>query len=116
MAMRNQAYSGPLKRVVWMSNSKRDLKSFPPDVVDETGYQLFRVQRGLDPIDWKPMATIGIGAREIRVKDATGIFRTVYLATRSDAIYVLHCFQKKTQQTNQRDIDLARQRLRSIPR
>ena len=62
------------------------------------------------------MITIGIGVKEIRVKDVAGIFRTVYLATRLEAVYVLHCFQKKTQQTTQRDIKLARKRLQNILR
>lgn len=56
------------------------------------------------------------GVREIRVRDAAGIFRTIYLATRPEAIYVLHCFQKKTQRTEQHDIELARKRLKSISR
>ena len=84
--------------------------------MDNMGHQLFLVQCGLDPDDWKPMITIGIGVKEIRVKDAAGIFRTVYLATQSEAVYALHCFQKKTQQTAQRDIELARERLQDILR
>ena len=105
-----------MKEVVWMGSSKADLKTFPAAVVDDIGHQLFLVQCGLEPYDWKLMMTIGTGVREIRVKDVAGIFRTIYLATRSEAVYLLHCFQKKTQQTAQRDIELARQRLRDIPR
>jgi phage-related protein len=99
-----------------MGSSKTDLKAFPGAVMDDMGHQLFLVQCGFEPYDWKPMTTVGAGVREIRVKDVSGIFRTVYLATRSEAVYVLHCFQKKTQQTAQRDIELARQRLKDIPR
>lgn len=99
-----------------MGRSKADLKSFPAAVVDDMGHQLFRVQCGFDPDDWKPMNGIGAGVKEIRVRDASGIFRTVYLATRREAIYVLHCFQKKTQQTARHDIDLARKRLGEILR
>jgi len=62
------------------------------------------------------MASVGAGVREIRVRDAAGIFCTIYLATRPEAVYVLHCFQKKTQQTEQRDIELARKRFKNIPR
>jgi phage-related protein len=105
-----------MKEIIWVGSSKADLKAFPAAVMDDMGHQLFLVQRGLEPDDWKPMATVGPGVREIRVKDVGGIFRTVYLATRPDAIYVLHCFQKKTQQTAQRDIDLARKRLQDILR
>ena len=99
-----------------MGSSKADLKAFPAAVMDNVGHQLFLVQCGLDPDDWKPMATIGTGVKEIRVKDVAGIFRTVYLATRPEAVYVLHCFQKKTQQTAQRDIELARSRLKDVTR
>ena len=99
-----------------MGSSKADLKAFPAAVMDNVGHQLFLVQCGLDPDDWKPMATIGTGVKEIRVKDVAGIFRTVYLTTRPEAVYVLHCFQKKTQQTSQRDIKLARKRLQDILR
>jgi phage-related protein len=59
------------------------------------GFGLHRVQCGLEPKDWKPMTGVGAGVKEIR--DAAGIFRMIYLATRPERIYVLHCFQKKTQ-------------------
>lgn len=105
-----------MQQVVWMGSSKEDLKSFPSAVMDDMGYQLFLVQCGLEPDNWKPMAGIGMGVREIRVKDVSGIFRTVYLATRPEALYVLHCFQKKTEQTAPRDIELARRRFKDIRR
>jgi phage-related protein len=105
-----------MKAVIWMGSSKADLKTFPAEVIDNMGHQLFLVQRGLEPDDWKPMTTVGASVREIRVKDVAGIFRTVYLATRPEAVYVLHCFQKKTPQTAQRDIKLARKRLQDILR
>lgn len=105
-----------MKAVVWMGSSKADLKAFPAAVVDDMGHQLFLVQCGLEPDSWKSMASIGSGVKEIRVKDMTGIFRTVYLATRPEAVYVLHCFQKKTQQTAPHDIELARKRLKNILR
>ena len=99
-----------------MGSSKADLKAFPAAVMDDMGHQLFLVQCGLEPDDWKPVTTVGTGVKEIRVKDDAGIFRTVYLATRPEAVYVLHCFQKKTQQTAQRDIELARKRLTDVLR
>jgi phage-related protein len=105
-----------MKVVVWMGRSKADLRTFPTAVIDDLGHQLFLVQCGLEPNDWKPMTTVGPGVKEIRVNDVPGIFRTMYLATRLEAIYVLHCFQKKTQHTAQRDIELARKRLKDISR
>ena len=80
----------------------------------EAGYQLDRVQHGLPPDDGKPMTTIGTGVMELRVWDEAGTFRVVYVARLADAVYVLHCFQKKTQQTAKRDIDLARKRLKDL--
>lgn len=70
------------------------------------------MQNGLEPGDWKPMKTIGIGVREIRIRDGSGAFRIIYLATLPDRVLVLHAFQKKTQQTTQKDIDLASMRLK----
>lgn len=105
-----------MKRIVWQGSSRADLKSFPPAVMDAAGYQLFRVQSGLDPDDWKPMPSIGPGVKEIRLRDATGAFRIIYIATRPQGVYVLHCFQKKSQKTNAQDIQLARERLKAILR
>lgn len=70
------------------------------------------MQNGLDPDDWKPMKKVGPGVREIRIKDASGAFRVIYLAPLADRILVLHAFRKKTQQTAQRDIELAAKRLK----
>ena len=106
----------PKKRVVWLGGSRDDLKAFPPGVVAEAGYQLYLVQCGLEPADWKAMPTMGPGVKEIRVRDASGAFRVIYLATRPEAVYVLHCFQKKTRKTPVSDIDLARRRLKTVPR
>jgi phage-related protein len=58
------------------------------------------------------MPSIGTGVREIRVRERTGAFRVIYVATFADAVYVLHAFQKKTRQTAKRDLDLAASRLR----
>jgi phage-related protein len=70
------------------------------------------VQRGLDPDDWRPMPSIDAGVREIRVREAAGAFRVIYVATFADVVYVLHAFHKKTRQTAKRDVDLAASRLR----
>lgn len=109
-------YALVMKPVVWLGTSRADLKAFPATAMDDMGHQLFRVQCGLDPDDWKPMPSIGAGVREIRVRDASGAFRTIYLATRREAVYVLHCFRKKSQKTAREDIEVARQRLARVPR
>jgi phage-related protein len=78
------------------------------------GYQLDRVQRGLEPDDWKPRASVGAGVREIRVHDEAGAFHVICIAVLAGAVYVLHAFRKKTQQTSRRDLELAATRLRQI--
>lgn len=67
-------------------------------------------------MDWKPMPTIGQGVREMRVRELNGAYRVIYLARLEDAVYVLHCFQKKTQKTSQSDLDLAMRRYRDLIR
>lgn len=60
------------------------------------------------------MNTVGPGVREIRIRDEAGAFRVVYIAKFARAVYVLHCFQKKTQKTSKTDIDLAATRYREL--
>jgi phage-related protein len=103
-----------MKQVIWMGSSKEDLKAFPQEARREVGYQLEHVQEGVDPDDWKPMSTVGAGVREIRVRESSGAFRCIYVATRPEGVYVLHCFQKKTQKTSHQDLDLAQRRFKSI--
>jgi phage-related protein len=101
-----------VKPIAFLGGSLDDLRGFPADARREAGYQLDRVQRGLNPDDWRPMPSIGAGVREIRVRDAASAFRVIYVATFADVVYVLHAFQKKTRQTAKRDVDLAASRLR----
>ncbi|WP_435635313.1 type II toxin-antitoxin system RelE/ParE family toxin [Pseudomonas solani] len=103
------------KLVQFRGSSRNDLKSFPKDAIQEAGYQLQRVQEGLEPDDWKPMKTVGPGVIEIRIKEASGAFRVFYVANREDFIYVLHAFRKTTEKTEKRDIDLAKARLKELP-
>lgn len=60
------------------------------------------------------MNTVGHGVKEIRVREANGAYRVIYVAKFEDAIYVLHCFQKKTQKTSKTDLDLASKRYRDL--
>jgi phage-related protein len=91
-----------------------DLRAFPHSARREAGYQLDKVQNGEMPTDWKPIATIGRGVREIRIRDDDGTFRVIYVAKFADMIHVLHCFQKKTQKTARSDLDLAAKRYREL--
>ena len=105
-----------MKQIEFIGNSLYALRSFPLEARQDTGYQLDKVQRGLEPDNWKPMNTIGSGVKEIRVTDEQGQFRVIYIAKLIDAIYVLHCFKKKTQKTSLADIDLARSRYKELVR
>lgn len=102
-----------MKPVIWLGDSLLRLREFPAEAMHDAGYQLELVQDGDQPRDWKPMPTVGAGVSEIRVQ-AGGAFRLIYLAKFSEAIYVLHAFQKKSHKTAKADIDLARRRLRTL--
>lgn len=102
------------KPIEFSGNALDDLRAFPLAARREAGYQLDRVQNGQEPDDWKPMNSVGQGVREIRICDAVGIFRIIYVAKFADAIYVLHCFQKKTMKTSKMDVDLAAKRYRDL--
>jgi phage-related protein len=104
------------KPVTFHGDSLDRLRDFPEDARREAGHELYQVQRGLDPSNWKSMPTIGVGVREIKIRDAIGAYRVIYIATLADAIHVLHAFQKKSQKTAQRDLDLAAVRLRELKR
>jgi phage-related protein len=95
-------------------SSLDDLRKFPLFARRDAGHQLDQVQHGREPDDWKPMNTVGQGVRKIRIRDTSGAFRIVYLAKLADAVYVLHCFQKKTQRTSKADLDLATKRYREL--
>ncbi|MES9993120.1 MAG: type II toxin-antitoxin system RelE/ParE family toxin [Candidatus Thiodiazotropha sp.] len=99
-----------MKGILFIGNSLQVIRAFPGDAKRETGYQLDRVQRGLDPTNWKPMTSIGQGVREIRIQEQ-GQWRIIYIAKFDDAIYVLHAFQKKAQKTPKPDIETAKRAL-----
>ena len=102
------------KEIRWVGTSYPDLLAFPSDPRKEAGFQLGKVQAGLEPTDWKPFDEVGIGAKEIRIKDGSGAFRVVYIAKFEEAIYVLHCFHKKTQATSKQDKSIAVARYRAV--
>jgi len=102
------------KEIRWVGSAYEDLLGFPVDVRRQAGFQLGKVQAGLEPDDWKPFDELGPGIREIRLRDAVGAFRVLYVAKFAEGIYVLHCFQKKTQATSQKDRRIAETRYRAI--
>jgi phage-related protein len=105
-----------LKRVTFHGDSLDRVCDFPEDARREAGHELYQVQKGRDPSYWRTMSTIGAGVREIRIRDAAGAYRVIYIATFADAIHVLHAFEKKTRKTARRDLELAAARLRQLKR
>jgi phage-related protein len=92
----------------------KSIRDFPEDARHDVGYQLDKIQRGDQPEDFKPMPGIGKGVEEIRVSEPSGAYRVIYLARRAEAVYVLHAFQKKTQATPKKDLEIARHRFRGL--
>ena len=101
------------KPLSWFGDSLDVVKNFAQEAKKEAGHQLGRVQQGRDPADWKPMETVGAGVKEIRIR-AEKAYRVLYVAKFSEAIYVLHAFEKKTPKTSRADLDLASTRYRQL--
>jgi phage-related protein len=102
------------KEIRWVGSAYDDLLAFPRDARKDAGFELGKVQAGLEPADWKPFDELGAGTREIRIRAASGIYRVMYVAKFEEAIYVLHCFQKKTQVTSKQDRTIAAARYRAL--
>ena len=105
-----------MKGLRFAGDSLRIIKQFPKKAKRHIGSQLLNIQHGGEPDNWKPMKTIGKGVKELRTRVSDGTYRTIYITTLCDTVYVLHAFQKKAQKTPQRDIDLATKRLTQILR
>ena len=103
-----------MKPIRFLGDSFERLCEFPVSARHDAGYQLHLVQHGEQPDDFKSMATIGKGVEELRIRDESGAYRVIYTARQADAVYVLHAFQKKTQATSKRDIELAKQRFSQL--
>jgi phage-related protein len=101
------------KDIAWVGRSLDELRDFPEEARREAGHQLYLVQLGLEPDDWRPMPSIGPGVIEIRLHSETE-HRVFYVAKFAESVYVLHAFEKKTQKTSQADIDLGRANLKEL--
>jgi phage-related protein len=99
----------------WLGSSLDDLRGFPDALRRAAGYEVGHVQQGLMPSDWKPMTAVGAGVFEIRLHAGVE-HRVFYVAKFEEGIYVLHAFEKRTRQTPQSEIVLARRRLADVLR
>lgn len=103
-----------LADVVWLGDSREVLRAFPAGVQSDLGYALYRVQLGQMPPDSKPMKTVGPGVYELRDQDERAWYRVFYLKKIAGIVYVLHCFEKRTAQTERKDIEVAKERLKRL--
>lgn len=105
------------KPIDWRGSSLDDIRDdaiFTADARREAGHQLSLVQAGLEPDRWKPFDVVGAGTREIIVNLDDGWFRVMYVAKFAEAVYVLHCFKKKTNTTSKHDKDIASARYKAV--
>lgn len=106
----------PEKEIRWVGSSYQDILQFPAEPRKEAGFQLGKVQAGLEPDNWKPFDDVGVGTKETRIRDAAGIYRVMSIAKFEEAIYVLHCFRKKTETTTKQDKTIAEASYRAVVR
>ena len=105
-----------MKPIEFRGTALDDLRQFPGTARRQAGFQLDQVQRGRQADDWKPMSSVGHGVQEIRIRDESGAFRVLYVAKFERAIYVLHCFQKKSPsgtRTAKTDVEMIEHRLKA---
>lgn len=103
-----------MKPIRFLGDSLERLGKFPEEARQRAGYQLWRVQQGEKPDDFKSMPAMGRGVEEIRIRESHGAYRVIYLARRAEAVYVLHAFVKKSQATTRRDLELASKRFAQL--
>lgn len=106
-----------MKKLIWVGNSKKDIMRFPKEVMQEMGYALYQAQLGEKYRKAKPLKGLGSGVYEIAIAYEKNAYRSIYLLSLKEEIYVLHCFQKKSKQgikTPKEDIELVRKRIKLI--
>ncbi len=101
------------KLIYWVGSSREELANLPKEARRKAGFQLRAIQRGQKPTDFKPMPTIGKGVEEIRIWTGEA-YRIFYVARFEEAVYVLHAFEKKTQKTSKRNIELGQKRYQEM--
>jgi phage-related protein len=103
-----------LATVVWEGDSREVLQSFPEGVRQNFGFELWQLQQGERPSDYRPLPSIGTGVFELRDQDARAWYRVVYLSRINCVIHVLHCFEKKSREMPRKDFEKAKQRLKAV--
>ncbi len=106
-----------MKQLVWIADSRANVKSFPSAVQYDMGYALYLAQLGNMSVHAKPLHGLGGGVLEIAAHDASGAYRAVYTVSIGDSIYVIHAFKKKSKAgiaTPKSEINLVGQRLKQL--
>lgn len=104
-----------MRTVIFEGDTLTVIRAFPEPARQRCGYEIDRVQRELEPLDWKPFPTIGPGVCEIRIR-LDMQYRVIYSTRHKNRLHILHAFVKKTQKTRAADIDMARRRLKALVR
>ena len=112
--MSDQADAPKYARVVWEGDSREVLSAFPEGVKQNLGFQLWQLQQGERPTDYRPLPSVGMGVCELRDQDERAWYRVVYRSRINDVIYVLHCFEKKGREMPRKDFEKAKQRLKEV--
>ena len=107
---------GRLKPVHFVGTSRADLRRLPDGAREAAGFQLFKVQQGQEPDDWKPLRIVGSGVQEVRINDKGNAYRVFVLVRFEEAVYVLHVFQKRSQKTAKSDLRVAKSRYADLLR
>jgi phage-related protein len=114
MFMSDESERPRLAEIVWESDSKEVLRSFPEAVIQDFGFELWQLQQGERPRNYRPLPSVGPGVFELRDQDERGWYRVVYLSRIDDVIYVLHCFEKKSREMPARDFQKSKQRFKAV--
>ena len=112
--MSDETGESRLAQIAWEGDSREVLRGFPEGVRQNFGFELWQLQLGERPSDYRPLPSIGAGVFELRDQDERAWYRVVYLSRINDVIYVLHCFEKKSREMPRRDFEKAKQRLKVV--
>ena len=112
--MRGEDEKPKLASIAWEGDSREVLKALPEAVTENFGFELWQLQQGERPRDYRPLPSIGPGVFELRDQDERSWYRVVYLSRIEDVIYVLHCFEKKSREMPKKDFEKAKQRLKAV--
>lgn len=102
-----------MKTICFEADTLEIIRALPDRACNRAGFELDRVQRGLEPINWKPLTSVAPGVREIRIQVGEQ-FRVIYIASFGNRVHVLHAFHKKTQKIRTADLELANSRYKTV--